>query len=280
MGFYSPSQLVQDAKRHGIDIRPVDVQHSHWDHTLETDAMQQHPQQQPAIRLGFRLVQNLSEKGVNTLVQQRQKKPFHSLADFTRRCRLNRRDMDALAHANALQSLSPHRFQARWDAQGLQQESPLLQQEQQRETPVQLPAPSEAQNLLEDYQSTGLTLGRHPLALLRNHPALRDIKRHSDLPTLHHKCFVRIAGIVTGRQRPGTATGVVFITLEDETGNSNIVVWNDLVERFRTEVLHTRLLCVKGVVERDGDVIHVIAGHLQDMSELLGELEISSRDFH
>lgn len=280
MGFYSPSQLVQDVKRHHIDVRPIDVLHSHWDHTLETDALERHPQRQPAIRLGLRLVQNLSHNGAEQLLQQRRQKNFHSLADFTRRCRLNQKDMDALAHANALQSLSAHRFQARWDMQGLQRESPLLQQEQQRESPVQLPAPSETQNLREDYHSTGLTLGRHPMALLRNHPALRNVKRHSDLHGLHHKCFVRIAGIVTGRQRPGTATGVVFITLEDETGNSNIVVWRDLVERFRAEVLHAQMLCVKGVVERDGDVIHVIAGHLQDMTELLGELDTSSRDFH
>jgi len=280
MGFYSASQLVQDVKRHNIDVRPVDVLHSDWDHTLETDALQNHPQRQPALRLGLRLVGNLSRTGADKILQKRAQKNFNSLADFTRRCRLQQKDMDALAHANALQSLSAHRFQARWDAQGLQQESPLLQQEQQRETLVELPAPTEAQNLLEDYHSTGLTLGRHPMALLRDHPALRGCKRYTDLPALGHKRFVRIAGIVTGRQRPGTATGVVFITLEDETGNSNIVVWSDLVERFRAEVLHARLLCVKGVVEREHNVIHVIAGHLQDMTELLGELDTQSRDFH
>ncbi len=280
MGFYSPSQLVQDVKRHNIAVRPVDVLHSAWDHTLETDCLHPHPQRQPALRLGLRLVLNLSSSGAEKILQQRAQKNFISLADFTRRCRLNQKDMDALAHANALQSLSAHRFQARWDAQGLQQESPLLQQEQQRETPVQLPPPSEAQNLLEDYHSTGLTLGRHPLALLREHPALRGCKRYADLAALNHKRFVRIAGIVTGRQRPGTATGVVFITLEDETGNSNIVVWSDLVERFRAEVLNARLLYVKGVVERENNVIHVIAGHLQDMTALLGELETQSRDFH
>lgn len=280
MGFYSPSQLIQDVKRHNIDVRPVDVQYSQWEHRLETDAMQRHPQQQPAIRLGLCLVSNLSRAGADLLLQQRTQQPFQSLADLTRRCRLNKKDMDALAHANALQSFSAHRFQARWDARGLQRESPLLLQEQQLETAVQLPAPSEAQNLLEDYQSTGLTLGRHPMALLRSHPALRGCKRHRDLAALNHKRFVRIAGIVTGRQRPGTASGVVFMTLEDETGNSNIVVWRDRVERFRAEVLQARLLCVKGVLEREGDVIHVIAGHLEDMSCLLGELDTRSRDFH
>lgn len=280
MGFYSPSQLIQDVQRHGIDVRPIDVCHSHWDHTLETDAMAQHPQQQPAIRLGLRLVNQLSHAGATRILQQRNRQPFASLADFTRRCPLNKTDSDALAHANALRSLSAHRFQARWDMQGLQHESPLVRQEQQQDTPVQLPAPSAAQNLAEDYRSTGLTLGPHPMALLRQHPALRGYKRHRDLTALRHKQFVKIAGIVTGRQRPGTATGVVFLTLEDETGNSNIVVWADLVTRYRAQVLHARLLRVKGVVEKEGDVIHIIAGHLEDITPLLGDLDTHSRDFH
>lgn len=280
MGFYSPSQLIQDVRRHGVEVRPVDVCHSEWDHTLETDAMAQHPQRQPAIRLGFRLVSGFGQASAERIVQQRAQRPFSSMADLIRRCRLNKAEMDALAHANALQSLSPHRFQARWEMQGLQQESPLVRQEQQQETPVLLPAPTVGQNLLEDYRSTGLTLGPHPMTLLRRHPALRGCKRHSDLPQLRHRQFVRIAGIVTGRQRPGTASGVIFLTLEDETGNTNVVVWNDLVGRYRAQVLHARLLRVKGVVEKEGGVIHVIAGHLEDLTPLLGNLTTTSRDFH
>lgn len=280
MGYYTPSQLVQDVQHHGVEVRPVDVQYSDWDHILETDQMSQHPQRQPAIRLGFRLIQNVSKEGMDRITRFRKQQPFVSLADFTRRCQLNRKDMEALAHANALQSLSAHRFQARWDVQGLQHESPLVQREQARETPVQLPPPSTVQNLVEDYHSTGLTLGPHPMTLLRNHPKLRGSKRHCDLAILRHKQFVKIAGIVTGRQRPGTATGVVFITLEDETGNSNIVVWNDLVDRYRSAVLHARLVGVKGVVEKEGNVIHVIAGQLVDLTYLLGQLMTSSRDFH
>lgn len=280
MGFYSPSQLIQDVQRHGVEVRPVDVCHSELSHSLETDTMTRHPQQQPAIRLGFRLVSQLSKSGANRIVQQRTQQPFTSMTDFIRRCQLSKTDLDALAHANALQSFSAHRFQARWDMQGLQHESPLLQQEQQKETHVQLVAPNAAQNLVEDYHSTGLTLGPHPMNLLRKHPALRGCKRHSDLSQLRHKQFVKIAGIVTGRQRPGSATGVVFLTLEDETGNSNIVVWRDLVARYRAQVLHARLLCVKGLVERQGSVIHVVAGHLEDLTALLGDLDTTSRDFH
>ena len=280
MGFYSPSQLVQDVKRHQVEVRPVDVQCSLWEHHLETDSLHRHPTRQPAIRLGLRLVKNLSRNAADTLLTQRQDRPFQSMADLQQRCHLSKRDMDALAHANAFIALTPHRFQARWEAQGLQQETPLLQQQHQQETAVTLPAPSEAENLNQDYHSLGLTLGRHPMALLRNHPALKGYKRHQDLYALGHKRFVRIAGLVTGRQRPGTATGVVFITLEDETGNSNIVVWRDLVERNRSAVVHSRMLKIKGVVEREGSVIHVIVGQIEDCSHLLGELETRSRDFH
>ncbi len=280
MGFYSPSQLVQDSKRHQVEVRAVCVQASHWDHSLEIDAMALHPQRQGAIRLGFRLVKNLSKQAAESLVQQRQQARFTSLADFMRRCQLNKRDLDALAHANALSCFSENRFQTRWQVQGLQQESPLIKQEQQRESAVTLPTPSEAENLNEDYQSLGLTLGKHPMGLLRNHPQLKGYKTHRDLYKLNHKRFVKIAGLVTGRQRPGTAIGVVFITLEDETGNSNIVVWRDLVERQRAAVVHSRMLKVKGVVERQGSVIHVIAGELEDCTHLLGELETQSRDFH
>ncbi|RLP52772.1 MAG: error-prone DNA polymerase [Ketobacter sp.] len=280
MGFYSPSQLVQDIKRHQVEVRAVDALKSQWDHSLESDAQAQQPQQQPAIRLGFRLVKNLSRQGVDTLLLQREHHPFSSLQDLIQRCKLNKRDLDALAHADAFSCFQQHRFQARWETQGLQQESPLLQQQQQRETAVTLPPPGEADNLSEDYHSLGLTLGRHPMSLLREHPDLKGCKRHQDLYAMGHKRFVRIAGIVTGRQRPGTATGVVFITLEDETGNSNIVVWRDLVERNRATVVHSRLMKIKGVVEREGSVIHVIAGEITDCSYLLGELETHSRDFH
>ncbi|MEE2731600.1 MAG: error-prone DNA polymerase [Pseudomonadota bacterium] len=280
MGFYSPSQLVQDVKRRQVEVRGVDVQYSQWDHSLETDALQQHPQRQPAIRLGLRLVKGLSHQSADTLLQQRAQSAFQSMTDLQQRCRLNKRDMDALAHADAFGCFNQHRFQARWEVQGLQQESPLIQQQHQQETTVTLPAPSEAENLNEDYHSLGLTLGKHPMALLRDHPQLKGYKRHQDLYALGHKRFVRIAGLVTGRQRPGTATGVVFLTLEDETGNSNIVVWRDLVERNRAAVVHSRMLKIKGVVEREGSVIHVIAGHIEDCSHLLGELETRSRDFH
>ncbi|MDX1692948.1 MAG: error-prone DNA polymerase [Ketobacteraceae bacterium] len=282
MGFYSPSQLIQDVRRHQVEVRPVDVMHSDWDHTLEADFPLpcDNREQQPAIRLGLRLVKGLSRQGAVRLVQAREQQAFRSLAELKYRARLNQKDLDALAHANALTALSGHRHQARWQVQGIQPESPLVQAEQQQETAVTLPRPDDTQTLIEDYRSIGLTLNAHPMALLRSHPELRGHKTHRDLNELGHKRFVRIAGIVTGRQRPGSAAGVMFITLEDETGNSNIVVWKDLVDRHRAVLLQAQLLKVKGVVEREENVIHVVAGDVEDASHLLGEMKPRSRDFH
>ena len=185
-----------------------------------------------------------------------------------------------MAHADALHAISGHRHQARWQVQGIQPESPLLTHQQQKEASITLAAPSEVQTLTEDYRSTGLTLHQHPMAILRNHKAIKGCKRHQDLYGLSHKRFVRIAGIVTGRQRPGSAAGVIFLTLEDETGNSNIIVWKDLVERYRAILLQARLLKVKGVIEREASVVHIVAGELEDLSYLLGDMETHSRDFH
>jgi len=292
MGFYSPSQLVQDIKRHGVEVLPVDICYSQWDHTLDTSNMAQQLAQpskqnprhshrgQPAIRLGFRLIKGLSRQGAENIVSARNQSPFYSPDDLKNRAGLNRKDLDFLARANALHSLAGHRYQARWQVQGINPDSPLIHASHIQEPTVVLPAPGDGQNLMEDYNSTGLTLNKHPMALLRHHPMLKGCKTHQELKTLTHKRFVRIAGIVTGRQRPGSAAGVIFITLEDETGNSNILVWRTLVERQRAVVIRSSLLKVKGIIEREGAVVHIIAGELEDLSYLLGELETSSRDFH
>lgn len=134
--------------------------------------------------------------------------------------------------------------------------------------------------MFADYQSTGLTLGQHPMTLLRDHPVFRTCKRQLDLKSLNNGRFIRIAGLVTGRQRPGSASGVVFLTLEDETGNTNIIIWKDLQTRFRQALLSSKLLLVKGVMECKNEVIHVIAGELIDYSHILEDIDIKSRDFH
>ena len=261
MGFYAPAQLVQDARRHGVEVRPPDVNASEWDCTLEAGA----------LRLGLRMVGGLSETAGKKLAAGR---PYMSVFDLA----LNRKDLRALASAGALQSLAGHRRMAHWAAAGAARRAPL--DAPVLETlPVLAPA-SEGAEIVADYASLGLTLGRHPLALLRSRLDKLGLLQSEKMHQLPHGSTARVAGLVTCRQRPDTASGVVFVTLEDETGNINVVVWNRLVERQRGELLGARLLGVHGSIERDGDVVHLVARRLVDYSALLGPLETASRDFH
>ena len=206
---------------------------------------------------------------------------------------LSRSELDCLARAGALNKLAGHRYQARWEAQGVEPPRPLLNDHSSchhktatdsvpvKAAQIQLPTPNEAQEVYEDYAYLGLSLRRHPLALLRNqHKTLQRCKTAAQLPAIGHKGFVQVAGLVTGRQRPMTASGVIFLTLEDETGNVNVIIWKSVAERQRTPLMSARLLKIKGTVEKEGSVIHVIAGHLQSCDHLLGSLAVHSRDFH
>ena len=283
MGFYSPSQLVQDAKRHQVQVLPVDINHSQWEHHLEYEhtAPTLPAQHQPALRLGFSLIKGLKQPSIKKLLHTRRKGIFSDLPQLVFRSGLSPSELEILTRGGALASLSGNRHQSRWQILGLEEDSPLFNANAtQFNDSVQLPKPSASKDVIDDYRSLGLSLKQHPLSLLRQHPELRGCKVASQLSTLGHRRFVQIAGIVTGRQRPATASGVVFITLEDESGNSNIVVWKQLMERQRATLLGARLLKVKGVVERDAKVIHVIAGDLIDLSHLLDGLKLSSRDFH
>lgn len=282
MGFYTPSQLIQDARRHRILVLPIDVNHSDWDHRL----LPKPDRGQPPIRLGLRLVKGLSERAARRLLDVRQQGPFRHIADLRKRAQLERDDMEALAASDALSQLSGHRNQSQWQIMALEPDRPLLQPEEQHryvtalDDQVQLAAPSVAENVLADYASTGLTLREHPLALLRQHAPFSRCRRQSELAALGNNRFVRIAGLVTCRQRPGTASGVVFLTLEDETGNHNVIVWPAIQETCRQALMTAQLLVVKGTLEcRDG-VMHVIAGHLEDHSAALARLKVKSRDFH
>ncbi len=282
MGFYSPSQLVQDARRHGVTVLPIDVNQSDWDHRLLDSRGR--ARRQPPVRLGLRLVRGLSREGARRVVEARQAGPFRQVSDLRRRAQLDKRDMEALADADALASLSGHRHQSQWQIMALEEVRPLLQQEQQQpgsyfDDNVQLPPPRVAEEVLSDYRATGLTLRPHPMSLLRDRPPFDRCKRHVDLASVGDKRFVRIAGLVTCRQRPGSAAGVVFLTLEDETGNSNIVVWKRVQERFRQALMSGQLLLVKGIVETTDGVIHVIAGALYDYTDELKALNVRSRDF-
>ncbi|MFB0950455.1 MAG: error-prone DNA polymerase, partial [Halioglobus sp.] len=283
MGFYSPSQLIQDARRHGVTVLSIDVNHSDWDHLLLDSRSAQ--QNQPALRLGLRLVRGLSRQGAQRVVEARQRNPFRQISHLRQWAALNKRDMEALADADALQSLSGHRHQSQWQIMALEQPKPLLRDEQYQNASyfddgVQLPAPQIAEEVLSDYRATGLTLRAHPLSLLRDRAPFNRCKRHTDLASIGHKRFVRIAGLVTCRQRPGTASGVLFLTLEDETGNSNIVVWERTQQHFRQALMNGKLLLVNGIVETKDNVIHVIAGALYDYSHELDNLSVRSHDFY
>ncbi|MBK7079239.1 MAG: error-prone DNA polymerase [Betaproteobacteria bacterium] len=321
MGFYAPAQLVADARRHGVEVRPADVTASDWDCTLEQLGSEQlgsepyFPSQQlgseppfpsPAIeahersqgkcgsdpncpdpncsncslRLGLRMICGLSEGAAQRIVAARRDRAFGSVADLAQRAALDRRDLACLADAGALAALAGHRHGAVWEVAGVERLPPLLAGSVVAEATPELPVPTEGQDIVADYRTLGLTLRRHPLALLRERLSRRRLLTSAEIAQTPHGRPVRTAGLVIGRQRPDTASGVVFVTLEDETGATNVIVWRDIGDRQRRELLGSRLMAVYGQVEREGAVVHVIAGRLADLSPLLGRLEAKSRDFH
>jgi error-prone DNA polymerase len=281
MGFYSASQLIQDARRHRIPVLPIDVAQSDWDHSLHHDNDNPTLESWPAIRLGLRLVKGFNQSAAERLIAARQVQAFAHGHDLGLRAQLSQMELASLVAADALRSLSGHRHQAHWDSQHLGSPTPLLGlSDRDERSGVQLPKPSAEATTVMDYHSTGLTLNQHPMALLRKHKPFNQCRRAMDLYQLESGRFVRVAGLVTGRQRPGTRSGVIFMTLEDETGNMNVIVWRDLQKRFRQAVLTGQLLMVKGIVEREDSVIHVVAGEIIDCSRALANLAIKSRDFH
>ncbi len=296
MGFYSPSQLTQDLRKHGGIILPADVIVSDYECTLE-DAVVPAPDSsirgqapagtqvhstasQPALRLGLCLVKGLAKAAAERLVAARTQRAFASVDDLARRANLNAHDMHALAAAGALAGLSGHRRDALWDVSGIERLPRLLAEAPIVEAQPVLVAPTEGEDLVADYASLGLTLGRHPLALLREQLQRQRMHTAAELKTLPHGRLARVTGLVTGRQRPGTASGVTFVTLEDETGMVNVIVWRDLADRQRKDLLRSSLMSVYGTLEREGEVVHLIAGRLRDQTSLLGSLITRSRDFH
>ena len=321
MGFYSASQLVQDARRHGVRVLPIDVLASHWDCTLEGPlaAVPGVALPQPAVRLGLRLVSGLATAAGQRLVQIRQTlhdaavagKPgaapapapapalapefvpatcFTSTEDLALRAQLSQQDLQALAAADALASLSGHRRQQMWDAAAQHTAPALWRDVPVHEVPLALPAAHEGEEIVFDYAATGLTLRRHPLALLRPRLARWRLQTALQLHSAPNGRKVRACGIVTMRQRPGTAKGTMFVTLEDETGPVNVIVWPALVEHWRQPLLGARLLAVEGVWQcsphgPDGQAVvrHLVAQRFKDLTPLLGRMAQAlqgSRDFH
>ncbi len=275
MGFYAPAQLVRDAREHGVAVCPVDVTISEWDCTLEVTG-----EQPPALRLGLRMVKGLSREGAERIEAVRQQAPTESVDELAHRARLGRTDLDALAHAGALESLAGHRRRAWWQVLGVDTKRPLLAAAGHGQDTPELEQPSVGENLVADYASLGLSLGPHPMALLREQLRRRRFRSAAELQALDDTPVARAAGLVINRQRPGSAAGVTFLTLEDETGVINVVVWRALAERQRSTLLRARLLGVIGQWERREGVCHLIAGRLEDHTALLGRLPTKSRDFH
>jgi len=274
MGFYGPSQLVQDAQRHGVEVRAVDVMYSDWDCTLE----------RAAVRLGQCMVSGLTREAAARIAVARSQAPFSSTEDLALRARLDAGDLKALAGADALISLSGHRRQQVWDASALKPAPPLLQAVPVDEALLELPIADEAEEVLFDYAALGLTLRSHPLAILRAELSRQKLQTAAQLRDLPSGRLVRACGLVVMRQRPQTAKGVTFVTLEDETGSVNVIVWKSLQDRQRAELLRSRLMAVYGVWQRDedsgGEVRHLIAKRLVDLTPLLGGLSTVSREFH
>ena len=338
MGFYSPSQLVQDAIRHGVQVCAVDVAYSDWDCTLEQPAviagltrnpvgewnwipdqvrddksqvrddksqvrddnsqvrndnseiggdtfqLQDDSHSQSVVRLGLRMVSGLAEAAAHRIVAARSHGTFSSAEDLALRVELDQGDLKALASADALQSLSGHRRQQVWQATALKPAPGLLRSAPVAEEVLLLPAASESEEVLFDYAALGLTLRSHPLALLRPRLAKPKFLTASQLNGLSDGRRVAACGLVVMRQQPQTAKGVTFVTLEDETGSVNVIVWQALKEKQRSELLRSRLLAVYGVWQRDvesgGAVCHLIARRLQDLTPMLGGLSTQSREFH
>ncbi|MBB5358948.1 error-prone DNA polymerase [Rhodanobacter sp. ANJX3] len=279
MGFYSPDQLLQDAKRHGIRVLPVDVRHSHWDCTLQNH-VDRH--MQPAIRMGLRLINGLHPATAEKIALQREQRPFVDVADLCARTQIDRRQQSLLADAGALRGLAGHRHRARWAIAAVESSLPLFAHLPAQAEPesVVLPVPTACEDMRADYLLTGTTLGQHPLAFLRPELQRRRYRDSSELGTIPNGRHIRVAGMVTLRQRPQTASGVIFLTLEDEYGLTNVVVWTSVSERQRRVLLQSNLLAVHGYLESQHGVQHLIAQRLEDITPMLGSLDVKSRDFH
>ncbi|MFZ1624122.1 MAG: error-prone DNA polymerase [Gammaproteobacteria bacterium] len=274
MGFYAPAQLLRNARRNGVEVRPVEVNRSEWECTLEGGSAGQ-----PALRLGLCLAGGLGGDAAARLLQARGQQAFKDVEDLQLRTGLQQYELGTLAAAGALSDIAGHRYRARWEVAGVEPMLPLFPVSGVAEGIPLLRSPSEAEDISGDYASMGLSLGRHPLALLRPDLQRQGFVTAEDLREMAGHDPVWIAGLVITRQRPGSAGGVIFITLEDETGYVNLVVWPQLAERQRRALLGSRLLAVRGRIQRQGDVLHVIVSEVDDRSVLLGTLAVRSRDF-
>ena len=277
MGFYAPAQIVRDAQRHGVDVRPIDVNASRWDCTLETGLGRY-----KAVRLGLRMARNLSNADAAAIVTAREGTPYISVEEIQRRAGVGRGALDRIGDADGFGSLGTSRRVGLWEVKGLGNEAlPLFAAADARdgklrqeaiEPSVLLAAMGEGAQVVEDYRASGLSLRAHPLAFLRDELKARRVITCAELQTVRDGRYVELAGIVLVRQKPGSAKGVMFITLEDETEVANLVVWTTVFEANRRTVLGASMMGVRGQVQREGEVIHVIAQRLDDLSSMLASV--------
>ncbi|HSG64265.1 MAG TPA: OB-fold nucleic acid binding domain-containing protein, partial [Gammaproteobacteria bacterium] len=274
MGFYAPAQLIRSAREHGVEVRPVDVLHSDWDSTIEAAE-----DGSLALRLGLRLVKGLSQEGVGRLLAARARARFIDIQGMAEEAGLDSRELGALAAAGALGSMTRNRHDAAWRVAGVQQPAPLLRGTRITEGLPMLRAPTEGEDIAADYRHWGASLGRHPLALLRGRFQSLGLVTAREVSSYEPGSIVRTVGLVITRQRPGSASGVVFVTLEDETGYLNLIIWERVAMQQRAALHEAALLGVRGKIQKEGEVLHVVADRLHDYSALLGSLETRSRDF-
>ncbi len=274
MGFYAPDELVIDAQEHGIQVRGVDVMYSDWDCTLEGLP------HVPAVRLGMRLLDGMRQASAERIMAARHAAPFESSEDLALRAGLEQHEMRLLAAGDALSSLSGHRRQQVWDAAALKRAPALLSDAPVDEEPLELPAAPEGEEVVWDYASTGLTLRSHPLALLRPHLRELHVRTAAELHNVENGRHVRYAGIVKLRQQPDTASGVVFMSLQDESGTVQVVCFKRIRDEQREPMLKSRLLGVYGTWQNSGALRSLVAEKLVDLSHLLGRLKTTSRNFH
>jgi len=274
MGFYQPAQLLNDARQHGVEVRAADINISRWDCHLEPGEGQQ-----PALRLGMRMIKGLARQTAQDIIEARGEQPFKDLPELAQRSALNQAALSPLAAANALSSICGHRYQAYWQVAGIETMMPLWGIGRFKEATPLLKVPTEWDNTFADYASTGLTLGSHPLSLLRPQLDKQGISRASDLDGYQNGRLLGVSGLVLNRQRPGTASGVVFVTLEDESGQFNLVVWPKVAEAYRKALLQAKLMFVAAELQKVSNVTHLIVRYIRDDSHLLGRLRTRSRDF-
>ena len=277
LGFYRPAQLVQDARRHGVTVLPVDVNDSNYDCTLEGAPGQAGTP--GTLRLGLRLVKGLSRAGAHTLALERKRGRYVSAQDIAARTGLDQADLTSLADADALNGIGKDRHRACWEVLDPGPGAPLFSTPDEEETDLMLRKPREGENILADYASIGFTLRRHPLALLRGRLDKRGVTTSTGLRELADNAWARAAGIVTSRQRPATSSGVMFFTLEDETGFINAVIWPSIFAKQGVVLTTAKLLEISGAVQKQDGVLHLIARQCTDLSSWLGDMQLKSRDF-